>query len=99
MASAPTRILYIVYNADSTVLGKLRYGYGKLSSDKKSACAACDLTHGGLSLSETKAWKQAKEDIAARDPQLKLVQWHRDEMSPQVCLEREEALCYQIEGC
>ena len=39
------RTLYILYNADGTILGKLRYGYRKLSnkSDTEAACAVGDL--------------------------------------------------------
>lgn len=94
MAST-TRTLHIVYNADSTIMGKLRYGYSKWQSkpsDSEPTCAACDITHGGLSLSETKAWKQAKEEITAQDPHLRVVQWHRDEMNPQVRIRAEPGI-------
>ncbi|KAF2257886.1 hypothetical protein CC78DRAFT_572878, partial [Lojkania enalia] len=77
--------LYILYNADASVMGKLKYGYRKIchSSEDNPACAACDITHGGLSLQETKAWVDAKKVIEAESG-LKIVQWHRDELSPEI---------------
>jgi hypothetical protein len=42
-----------------------------------------DITHGGLSLSETPAWKDAKQKIEAESGS-NVVQWHRDELSPEV---------------
>ena len=80
-----SKILYVLYNADATVMGKLRYGYRKITCPKDSdpVCAACDITHGGLSLSESTGWVMAKqkiEDIAG----IKVVQWHRDEISAEV---------------
>jgi hypothetical protein len=79
--------LYVLYNADGSVLGKLRYGYRKITcpKDAESECAACDITHGGLSLKETDAWVQAKKDIEASSD-TSVVQWHRDELSPRVCI-------------
>ena len=79
------QILYVLYNADASVLGKLRYGYRKFTSSKdaESECAACDITHGGLSLKETDAWVKAKKEIEA-SPGTTIIQWHRDELSPQV---------------
>ncbi|KAK5937492.1 hypothetical protein PMZ80_010110 [Knufia obscura] len=75
------KTLYVLYNADGTVMGKLKYGYRKLASkDCDSACAACDITHGGLSLSETPKWVESKKEIEGQG--LKVVQWHRDEISP-----------------
>lgn len=93
--------LYILYNADASVMGKLKYGYRKIckSSEDNPACAACaflqirharhdlltlqgDITHGGLSLQETPAWITAKEAIEIESG-LKVVQWHRDELSPE----------------
>lgn len=71
--------LIIIYNADSTIRGKLAYAYRKLSSSSPDpACAACDITHGGLSLSEVPGWKKAKEEIEKQG--WKVVQWHRDEV-------------------
>ncbi|OCL13375.1 hypothetical protein AOQ84DRAFT_436369 [Glonium stellatum] len=82
MSTSP-KTLYILYNADGSILGKLKYGYRKLKSspDCEPTCAACDITHGGLSLSETPAWTAAKKEIEASGD-LKVVQWHRDEVSP-----------------
>jgi hypothetical protein len=97
--SVPT--LYVLYNADASVLGKLKYSYRKIctSSEENPACAACkskteglmarligcagDITHGGLSLNETPAWKDAKKQIETESG-CKVVQWHRDELSPEV---------------
>ncbi|KAF2490055.1 hypothetical protein BU16DRAFT_544391 [Lophium mytilinum] len=75
-------IIYILYNADASIMGKLKYSYRKLKSspDCEPACAACDITHGGLSLCETPAWVSAKKEIEASGAELKVVQWHRDEI-------------------
>ena len=80
--------LYVLYNADASVMGKLRYGYRKITCPKEgeSECAACDITHGGLSLKETPAWAAAKKEIQDTSG-MKVVQWHRDELSPEVCLQ------------
>lgn len=43
---------------------------------------ACDITHGGLSLSESPRWLEAKKEI--EDNGVKVVQWHRDEISRNV---------------
>ncbi|KAF2678474.1 hypothetical protein K458DRAFT_491279 [Lentithecium fluviatile CBS 122367] len=77
--------LYILYNADASVMGKLKYGYRKIckSSEENPACAACDITHGGLSLQETPAWMNAKKQIEAESGS-KVVQWHRDELSSEM---------------
>lgn len=75
--------LYIIYNADSTAMGKLRYGFRKLSSkpSDQPACAACDITHGRtLSLTESPAWVAARQEIEARAG-VKVVQWHRNEVA------------------
>lgn len=76
--------LYILYNASSTLLGKLSYGYKKISCPKDAdpICAACEITHGGLSLKETPAWSAAKTVIESEG--IKVVQWHRDEMDEHV---------------
>jgi len=80
-----SRTLYILYNADASIMGKLRYGYRKIchSSEENPACAACDITHGGLSLKETPAWVEAKKAIEAESG-YNIVQWHRDELSEEV---------------
>lgn len=79
------RKLFILYNADGSVMGKIQYGYRKLSCPKngETVCAACDITHGGLSLKETPAWTEAKKEIEASSD-LKVVQLHRDELYPEV---------------
>ena len=73
--------LLIIYNADSTLRGKVTYAYRKLSS-KQTACAACDITHGGLSLSEVPKWKETKQQIESQG--WKVLQWHRDEVEQPV---------------
>ena len=79
------KTLYILYNADSTILGKIKYGYRKVTcaKDAEPACAACEITHGGLSLNESKAWIEARAEIE-KSSDIQIVQWHRDEVSPQV---------------
>ena len=60
-----TTILYVLYNAEASWMGKLNYGFRKLTAPKdKPACAACDITHGGLHLNETAEWKKAKVEMA-----------------------------------
>lgn len=78
--------IYVLYNADASVMGKLRYGYRKTAcpADGEPECAACDITHGGLSLKETPSWLEVKKEIEDSSD-TKVVQWHRDELSPQVC--------------
>ena len=83
MATTPTQLL-IIYNADSSIRGKITYAYRKLSSSSNQdpACAACDITHGGLSLKEVPGWTEAKRDIESQG--VKVVQWHRDEVEDDV---------------
>ena len=83
--SANGRILYLVYNADGSVMGKIQYGYRKITcpKDGESVCAACDITHGGLSLKETQSWVKAKEQIRATSG-IEIKQLHRDELSAEV---------------
>ena len=79
-AEAPVTV-YILYNADASVLGKINYGIRKIgASESNSPCSACDLTHGGLRLTESKEWKCTKEKIGVDVQQL-----HRDQLTPEVC--------------
>ncbi len=79
--------LYIIYNADASLIGKLRYGYRKITCPKdRPACAACDITHGGLHLDESTEWKAAKESIV-EEHGLAIKQMHRDEVDSEACLE------------
>ena len=71
--------IYIIYNAKGSIIGKLNYAYRKLTTPS-SPCAACDLTHGGLRLSETAQWMATKKQINAEVKQL-----HVDELNPEVC--------------
>lgn len=83
-ASTPPTILYILYNADASVMGKLAYGYRKLTAPKdKPVCAACDITHGGLHLDETAEWKRAREEIS-QGGAVTIKQVHRDELDANV---------------
>lgn len=79
--SANSTIIYILYNANGSILGKVKYGYEKLCAPKDgpSPCAACDLTHGGLRLSESEQWKETEKQIAA-----KVVKLHLDELDQEV---------------
>lgn len=85
MSAPPT--LYILYNADASIMGKLSYGYRKLTNkDKdKPTCAACDITHGGLHLDETAQWKTAKAEIVESGVVKGVKQFHRDELDAEVC--------------
>ncbi|GAB7360237.1 hypothetical protein MBLNU230_g7997t1 [Neophaeotheca triangularis] len=76
--------LIIIYNADSSLRGKLNYAYRKLSSStpEDPACAACDITHGGLSLKEVPNWSKTKSSIETQG--WNVLQWHRDEVEPHV---------------
>ena len=72
--------IYIIYNADASLNGKLKYAYRKLTAPSdKSPCAACDLTHAGLHLTETAQWTETKKQIGAEVKQL-----HRDELDEKV---------------
>ena len=84
--------LYIIYNANASIIGKLNYGFRKLTAGKDAppACAACDITHGGLHLDETDDWKRAKEELlrqkGGNEGGVELKQLHRDEVSGDVSL-------------
>ena len=79
--STNSTIIYVLYNANGSILGKVKYGYEKICAPKDgpSPCAACDLTHGGLRLSESELWKQTEKQIPA-----KVVKLHLDELDPEV---------------
>ncbi|KAK5076890.1 hypothetical protein LTR64_005630 [Lithohypha guttulata] len=72
--------LYILYNAKASLAGKCDYVYRKLTSPADApACSACDLTHGGLRLTETETWTKTKSRINAN-----VVQLHIDELTPEL---------------
>ena len=72
--------IFILYNAKASILGKLTYGYRKVCAKPDNpTCSACELTHGGLSLTESAEWKQAKSKIPAEVKQL-----HQDELTPEL---------------
>ena len=76
--NSPT--IYILYNAKASLFGKLNYACRKISAPAdQSACAACDLTHGGLKINESEEWKATKQKIPAQIKQL-----HIDELTPEV---------------
>lgn len=77
--------LYILYNADGTAMGKMMYGYRKMTSGSNCTpvCGACEITHGGLRLDENDEWKAAKDQIRTESG-LKVEQLHRNELSPEV---------------
>ena len=66
-------------------MGKLNYGYRHITCSKSDdpACAACEITHGGLHLSETAGWKEAKKQITEGGG-VEVVQWHKDELNDEV---------------
>lgn len=84
--------LYIVYNATSSLLGKINYTYRKKTCPDPSnnpACAACELTHGpSLSLTESSEWKTTKAHIK----QANIAQVHKDELPATLAqwMEREQ---------
>ena len=74
--------IFILYNAKASFLGKITYGYRKLTCPPTdSPCAACDLTHGGLRLDESKEWTATKDKIPAQ-----ILQLHQDELTPEVSI-------------
>lgn len=82
MSGTPTNraTIYVLYNANASLFGKVKYVYEKLTCAKDdSPCAACDLTHGGLKLHESDEWKATKKQIPANVQQL-----HLDELTPEV---------------
>lgn len=87
-----TDTLYVIYNADGSVLGKLQYGYKKLTwnkSQQDTPCAACDITHGGLSLNPTQSWIDTKKKIEDSRPGLQVKELHRDEVPAEVSVPLE----------
>lgn len=79
------KTLFILYNADASIMGKLKYSYRKLTTPKDCtpACAACDITHGGLHLDETSDWKRVKGEVA-KNGGMEVKQLHRDELGGDV---------------
>lgn len=73
--------IYVIYNADSSLMGKMKYACAKIMSSSSSApCPACDLTHNGLHLTESAQWSMTKERIEGVEVQ----QLHRDELGTEV---------------
>ena len=79
--STNSTTIYILYNANGSILGKVKYVYEKICAPKDgpSPCAACDLTHGGLRVSESEEWKQTEAQISA-----KVTKLHLDELDEEV---------------
>ncbi|KAK9234903.1 hypothetical protein V1525DRAFT_24852 [Lipomyces kononenkoae] len=82
-----TSTIYILYNANGSIFGKLSYACRKLAAES-SPCPACDLTHGGLRLTETKEWRETKKQIGAEVRQL-----HIDELDQEVSFSFRIAIC------
>ncbi len=60
-----------LYNADSSIIGELKYAFNKLAGS--GGCALCDITHGINPFGRSE-WR------AACQSSLRTVQWlHRDE--------------------
>jgi hypothetical protein len=76
-----TEQIYILYNANGSILGKVKYGYEKICAPKNGPfpCTACGLTHGGLKLSESEEWKRTEAQIPA-----KVTKLHPDELDEEV---------------
>ncbi|KAI9678177.1 MAG: hypothetical protein M1817_006122 [Caeruleum heppii] len=73
-------LIYILYNANASIFGKLDYARRKFScAPDESACSACDLTHGGLRLKESEQWTMTKKRIQAEVKEL-----HKDEMDQEL---------------
>jgi hypothetical protein len=64
--------IYVIYNNSTSLLGKIGYGFRRMSAtaESGSACAASDLTHGGDTDNETAEWKETKKNIPATIYQL-----------------------------
>lgn len=92
-------IVYILYNANASILGKVQYAYRKITAPATdSPCSACDLTHGGLRLTETPMWSSTKKRIGAEVRQL-----HKDEADREVrghcgCLTGAESVSHDADG-
>ena len=57
--------IFIIYNNSTSFLGKIGYGFRRLSTttEHRSACAASDLTHGGSAEHEKPEWTATKKLI------------------------------------
>lgn len=87
--SMTSRTLYVLYSAQGSMLGHLKYAYYHIRGDSEFACAACDITHGkSLSLSELPAWQALKErfekgQVGELGP-VQVKQLHTDEQTKEV---------------
>jgi hypothetical protein len=73
MAEPPVERLSMVYDADGTLGGEVRYVVGHLLG--RAHCDLCDITHGGLRR------KRAFDDLVAALP-IPVEVLHRDEQPP-----------------
>ncbi|MDG2023648.1 MAG: hypothetical protein P8J75_04195 [Actinomycetota bacterium] len=64
-----------VYNADSSLMGELRYLRTKLT--KSTSCSLCDLTHGWNPFGKS-SWKTARKDLGVPIDLL-----HKNEANPE----------------
>lgn len=75
MPDAPVTRLSMVYDADGTLVGEVRYAVGHLLG--RVRCDLCDITHGGLRR------RAAFDDLVASLP-VPVDVLHRDEQSPEL---------------
>ena len=71
MNDHPHRVFYAIYDADSSIVGELRYLMGKLSG--RANCPLCDVSHGWQPLGK-RAWRE-RTGLASE-----LLWVHRDEV-------------------
>lgn len=71
MSDPLNRMVYAIYDAESTILGELRYLTSKVTG--RSSCALCDLSHGWQPLGK-RVWR-ARTGLARE-----LLWVHRDEV-------------------
>jgi hypothetical protein len=76
--------IYVIYNNSTSLLGKIGYGFRRMSAtaESGSACAASDLTHGGDTDNETAEWKETKKNIPAT-----IYQLHYDKIPADVLIQ------------
>ncbi|QYG91289.1 hypothetical protein HC251_01775 [Iamia sp. SCSIO 61187] len=77
MPGAPITRLSMVYDADGTLVGEVRYVVGHLLG--RARCDLCDITHGGLRR------RASFDDLIASLPVPADVV-HRDEQSPELAV-------------
>ena len=71
-----------IYHADGSLLGELRYAFGKITG--RAHCALCDITHGGLR-------RRASFDQALRVLPVPFHLIHLDERTPELTAVSQDA--------